>query len=282
MRARSLSVLLGLMALVSSPKAAHADQRPGHERTDFTAYTLRRNELSLGIWSEEYGLLDSVTIGTYLPTWFVFPFLGAPIVTGYVKVRDWFFGPVAFSLRGTLVYLDASVLSSTLTENASTTASLFVVPLEASVSVRAHPRLTQSLQITTTYVSAGAHVPGDTTIDTALGGATATSSVSLSTLTELRLTRVVALTLRETLLLGSGDVVAEGHYETSGLRVDAQLGAVRHYRRLVGNVIPGIAFSWKNVNLQLGVGYGANWLPIVVLPTSTRTLVPDASFYVRF
>jgi hypothetical protein len=36
------------------------------------------------------------------------------------------------------------------------------------------------------------------------------------------------------------------------------------------------------VNLQLGLGVGSNWLPIIGIPTQTITLVPDADFYVRF
>jgi hypothetical protein len=280
MRSLALSAALVVATtLVTLP--ARADQTPGHERVDFTAYTLRRGELSLGIWTEEYGILDEVTVGTYLPTWFAFPILHAPIATGYLKVRDWFFGPLAVSLRGEVVYLDASSLSSELSMNHSTKAGVFVLPLEVAASARIAPRFTGSLQLTYVSVGVGGDT-SDTSIDTGLGAALATTSVSLSTLFELRVSRVVAFTLRETLLLGVGDVVAKGQYTHNGLRIDADLGMVSHYRRLLGNVIPGVAFSWSHVNLQLGVGYGNVWLPVVWLPTPKRTVVPDANFYVRF
>ncbi|MEO8801551.1 MAG: hypothetical protein ABI551_26915, partial [Polyangiaceae bacterium] len=192
-----------------------------------------------------------------------------------------FFGPLAVSLRAGIVYLDASALSSELSMNRSTNAGIFVVPLEIAASARIAPRFTGSLQLT--YVSVGAGgATSDTTIDTGLGAALATSNVSLSTLFELRVSRVLALTLRETLQLGVGDVVAKGHYTQNGTRIDVDLGVVSHYRNLLGNIIPGVAFSWSHVNLQLGVGYGNVWLPVVWLPTPTRTVVPDANFYVRF
>ena len=46
--------------------------------------------------------------------------------------------------------------------------------------------------------------------------------------------------------------------------------------------MPGLAFSWANVNLELGLGYGNWWLPVVQLPLPERGLVPEANFYVRF
>lgn len=283
MRRLGVALLLGIGAL---PATAMADQSPGHERVDHTAYTLRRREALIGLGSVQYGILDQLTIGTYLPTWFLFPVLRAPVATGFLKVRDWLHGPLAVSLRGTFVYLDASSLSSELSKNRSTTAGLLVIPVELSASMRIVPRLSQSVQFTAVYLGIGGNVPSDTTLGTGLGfelgGSTASTTYSLSLLTELRLSRVVALTLRENLMLGSHPLVVEGHYEQDGTRVDAKLGATSQRQLMIGNVIGGVAFSWKNVNLQLGAGYGANWLPFLQLPTGLRTIVPDLDFYVRF
>jgi hypothetical protein len=280
--ARWLTVALVFGTVALAPSRGHAEQRPEHERIDFTAYTLRQNELSLGIGTAAYGLLDEVTLGTYVPTWFAFPWLDAPIATGFLKVRDWFFGPVSLALRGTFVYLHASALSSSLSRNRATRVGFFVVPVELSLSMRLHARVSESMQLSWVHVGFGGTSPSDATVATGLGAASAMTTVSLSSLTELRLSRVVALTLRGTLLLGHSDLVVRAELERNGTRVDADLGAVS-FGRLVANVIPGVAFSWSHVNLHLGVGVGSNWLPIAALPIPTSaTIVPDVDFYVRF
>jgi hypothetical protein len=277
---RRCLALAGLLLAVSP--GVHAEQRPGQERIDYTAYTLRHNEFSVGLGSAAYGVLDQVTVGTYVLPWLAFPLLDAPIATGYVKVRDWFAGPVAVSLRGTFAYLDATQLSSKLWKNASTRAGLFVVPLELSASWRMGSVVSQSVQLSWVHVGLGGTMPGNTDVDVGLGGASTVTSGSISALTEWRVSRVVALTLRGTLLLGLSDIVVQADYAHRDTRVNARLGADANYPPVVGNVIPGIALSWSHVNLHLGLGLGSNWLPIVGIPTRQVTLVPDADFYVRF
>jgi hypothetical protein len=261
---------------------ALADQRPGHERTDFTAYTLRQSEFLLGPGKAAFGVINQLEIGTYVLPWFAFPLLDAPIATGYVKIRDWFDGPVAVSLRATFVYLNATELSSELWKNARTQAGLLVVPLELSLSWRVNPVWTQSVQLSWVHVGLNGDMPEVMSSDIGFGGASTATSGSLSALTELRVSRVTALTLRGTLLLGLSDIVVRADFERRDTRVNARVGADAKYPSVVGNVIPGIAFSWAHVNLHLGVGIGSNWLPIVGIPTRQVTLVPDADFYVRF
>jgi hypothetical protein len=230
-----------------------AEQTPGHERIDFTAYTLRRNEVMIGLGSAAYGVLDEITIGTYVLPWFACPWLHAPIATGYLKLRDWFDGPVSVSLRGTVAYLNASALSSDLSNQASLSAGVLIFPVELSVSWRIAPVVSQSVQLTWVHAAASGETPSDTNVDIGLGGASTATSASLSSLTELRLTRVFALTLRGTLLLRMSDIVVNADYERNGTRVHARLGARPRYPSVVGNIIPGVAFSWSHVKLQLGV-----------------------------
>jgi hypothetical protein len=278
--------LLTCVWLATTP-AARAEERlePERlepERIDYTAYTLRRNEFLVGVGSAAYGIFDQMTIGTYVLPWFAFPLLDAPIATGFLKVRDWFSGPVTVSLRGTFVYLDATTLSSKLLKDTSTEASLLVVPITLGASWRISEVATQSLELMWVHVRVGGDMPNDTSIDAGLGGASTASSATLSALSELRVNREFAVTLRGTLLLGFSDIVVRADYERRDTRVNAKLGAQANYPSVVGNIIPGVAFSWTHVNLHLGLGFGSNWLPIVGIPTRQVTLVPDADFYVRF
>jgi hypothetical protein len=281
-RARCWSVALACALLAWSAADARADQVPGEERIDYTAYTLHRNEFSLGLGSAAYGVLDQVTVGTYVLPWFAFPLLRSPIISGYVKVRDWFSGPVTVALRGGFVYLNASGISAELSNNSSSDVGFLAVPIELSASWRIRPIVSESLQLTWVHASIAGELPRGTSVDSGLGGASTATSMSLASLTEVRLTRVLALSVRGTLLLDLSDIDVRGRYERDGTQVAARLGARPDQPAIVGNVIPGVHFSWSNVNLQLGLGVGTNWLPFVALPTQVVTVVPDADFYVRF
>ncbi|HTU63673.1 MAG TPA: hypothetical protein VMF89_34655 [Polyangiales bacterium] len=283
MRALRLTVYALLLIVTHVPARSLADHRVGSERIDFTAYTLRQNELSIGIGAAAWGVIDEITVGTCVPLWFAFPFVDAPIASGYLKVRDWFHGPLAASLRAAVAYLPPGVFSSALsTAQTTTRVGFVVVPIELSLSLRANDSFSQSLQVSWVYVGANGSRARDARIDLRIGGVSAVTSLSLHLLSELRLSPLVALTMRESILLGSGDLLVSGQLERGGTRVDADLGATQLYNGVVANVIPGIAFSWSNINLHVGVGVGTNWLPFLGLPIRSITVVPDADFYVRF
>jgi hypothetical protein len=267
-------------ALFAMP--ARADHRPDTERIDFTAYTLRHSELTLGLGALAYGVSNEITVGTYLPLWLASPLVHAPVTSGYLKLRDWLHGPVSVSLRAAFVHLPASVFSSPLAKSGTTRVGFLVVPLELSVSARLHASFSQSVQVSWVHVGVAGSRARDDRLDAQIGGASAVTSVSLHLLSELRLSRVVALTMRESVLLGSGDLLVHGALERDGTRVSAQLGATQVYHGIVANVVPGIALSWTHVNLHLGIGVGSNWLPFLGLPVRMLTVVPDADFYIRF
>jgi hypothetical protein len=273
-------IACGLSALPLAQ--VRADQHPGHERIDFTAYTLRHNELSIGLGSASFGVLDQVTIGTYVLPWFAFPVLRAPVASGWIKVRDWLSGPVTVALRGGLIYLDASELSEDLASGESGDVGFLAVPVELSASWRIRPTVSQSLQLNWVYARISGELPSETSLDVGLDGASRATSFSASSLTEFRVTEVLALTLRGTVLLAFSDISLRADYERNGTEVAARLNARPEWPDIVANVIPGVHFSWSNVNLHLGVGVGTNWLPYVALPTQRVTVVPDADFYVRF
>lgn len=278
---RALALTLAL--LWASGLASHAraqEEPPRRERIDFTAHTLRGNEALLGIGMGAYGVIDELTVGTYLPTWLAWPVLGAPIVTGFVKARDWLHGPVAVSLRATFAYANVGELSNALSDEEKTRAELWAVPLELSGSWRASSVFSQSLQLTWVYLDADGESAAE--VDVGLGAAAAANSTSIGTLSELRVSRTASLTLRLMLLLGYNDVAIEGELERNDTRVQVDLGGDSSRQDVVAQAIPGVAFQWKHVGLHLGVGFGAPWLPIVATPIHMSAIVPDLDFYARF
>jgi hypothetical protein len=281
-RARGLSASWIGIALLLAAASARAEHGIGNERIDFTAYTLRANEASVGVGTAAYGVLNEITVGTYVLPWFAFPLVSAPIASGFIKLRDWAHGPVAASLRAAFVYLPRSALSSALTNDRATRVGFIAIPLEASLSARLHTRVVQSLQLSWVHVAVDGLQPRNASLDLRVGGASTVTSLTLSSLSEVRITPVLALTLRTNVLIGHGDLTVRGELERDGTRVDAKLGAKHLYDGLVANVIPGIALSWANMNLHVGVGVGSNWLPFLGLPIRVITAVPDVDFYVRF
>jgi hypothetical protein len=257
---------------------AHAYQVEGEERVDYTAYTLQPWEPSLGFFKAELGVPGNLMVGTYLPTWAAGPVLGVTVPTGFLKLRDPFDGPVAASIRGTIVYFDAKSLAAEVTENKGSKAGLMVLPLEGAVSARFNRWFTQSLLFTYVYVSAGGSEPGDASIR----GAAGVSNFTISTFLEGRLTRVVALTLLLRVLAHQGNAHVTARFSQGSTLVDADLGARPRSQEFVACAIPGVAFSWEHINLHLGLGYGNWWLPVIELPLTSAQIIPEFSFYVRF
>ena len=146
------------------------------------------------------------------------------------------------------------------------------------MSARYHRFVSQSLLFTYVFVSAGGAEPSDASIR----GAAGVSNFSLSTLLEVRVTRVLALTLLARVLLHQGSAHVTAHFSERSTTIDADLGARPRSQEFVACAIPGVAFSWEHVNLHLGLGYGTWWLPVVELPLTTPQIIPDLSFYVRF
>jgi hypothetical protein len=255
-----------------------APQEEPRRRFDDTAYTLSGGQLSIGLYDVQLGIIDEVTIGTYIEPWFVFPFFRAPIPTAFVKVRDWFHGPVALSLRATWIYISATALAEGLGRGDEVSAAVVILPLEAAVSLQAGSRLTQSFSLTWLISQAD----GSQSSSTSVAGAVSGSQLSLSALSEYKITDWFFLTLQARMLLAQSNVRARVKAEQGSTSIDADIGLDADYGHLVACVIPGIALRGHHLNFELGVGYGSWWLPIVGLPLPSTGPVPVLNFYVRF
>jgi hypothetical protein len=275
---RAAYLLATVVAVLCVCGSAHADREWRSVRVKDTAYTLSAGEFSVGFFDLEAGLIDELTIGTYIAPWFVFPVLDAPIPTGFVKLRDWFHGPVAGSLRATFIYVSATALSAGLGEGSIIDADAIVVPLEAAASVQLGKRFTQSLALTYVLTHAG----GSQASSTSIAGAATASQLSLSALSEFRLTRVFALTLLARVLVARSNLRARVQGTQGSTMIDADIGVSTDYGRLVACVVPGIALHGTHLNFELGLGYGSWWLPIVELPLPFQGPVPELNFYVKF
>lgn len=274
---RWLLAVAFVLVATCTQRAARAYHERGSERVNNTAYTLEAWELSLGLWRAQIGLLDELTIGTYVPTYFTYPFLETTVPTGFVKVRDWFDSDVAVALRAGFVFFDADTVSKKLLDDANVQGGMVIFPLGAASSWRVSQRFTQSLELGYVFAAAGGSAQGEAEIE----GGLLTENVTVTTLSEWRLSRVWALTLMGRILAYRGNARVIGSIEEEGSKVDVDVGG-RFEKRVLFSVVPGVSLSFEYFNLEAGLGYGNLWLPIVELPLPGRSLVPEVDLFFRF
>jgi hypothetical protein len=267
-----------LLLAVERGSSARADHIAGNERSEDTAYTLPAGTFSVGLLTAEAGLFDEITVGTYLPAWFAFPVVDSPILTGFVKLRAPFEGPVALSMRVGAAYFNAGTLAADLSGGRATRSDVLAVPFELAASIRIGDFITQSFELS--YVSLDITASEDNA--TTGGGSATTSTASLSALFQLRLTRRTALTMAGRVLLSQSAARISAHLTRGPTSLKAQLGFRPYDGSVLWSLVPGVAFSWAHVNLELGIGYGSYWLPIIQAPLPGVSIVPEGNMYVRF
>jgi hypothetical protein len=280
-RAIALGVLAAAITLATAAKS-RAMTPEEHPRVDYTAYALGRNEFRISPFQFQYGVLDEITLDTFVVPWFVFPWIDVPIPTAGVKLRDWFHGPLALSFRANIVYLNATALSNDLVTNQVTIArtSVFIFPLELNASLRFSKHFTQSLELSVVQAAATSHVDEGVSIH----GNVLMNTWSLTSLSELWLTKVFALSFLGRIMLAESPVIADANARVPGADVGVRFGAAPpdDYRPRF-SLVPGISVHVENFGLDVGVGYGHPWLPVVRVPYVGRpTVVPEFNAYFRF
>jgi hypothetical protein len=269
-------LVVGLVALALGAPA-RAEPRKD-QRIEDTAYTLPGGGFSAGIMTLEAGIFDEVTIGTYLPAWFAFSVVDAPILSGFIKLRAPWEGPLAVSVRVGAAYLDASRIVGVVSSGRATRADVLAVPFELAVSYSVSDTITQSLELSYVAMKVGASESNAATG----GGSATTSNVSVSSLLEVRLTPTIGVTLAARLLAFQSAAVISAHLERGPTRLKANLGFRPYEQSFLWSVVPGVALSWAHVHLEFGIGYGAYWLPMIQSPLPGSSPVPEGNLYVRF
>jgi hypothetical protein len=270
---RSLALFAPLVvaALLASRDAAayHDDD---HRLLDHTAHTLDGFEFRIGLWQLDAGISKRVNIGTdtapYVASFILKRFI--PNVHG--KVNLYRSPPLTLSLEARFYYAFAG--------GDGANASIAIVPLTAYVSSDLTPDL--SLHGEATYTTVGASATAHAqSLDAK--GAVAVQSFQLGAMLEYRLTRVTALTLRGRLQpVFSPAVVRTTVTRDANTNASVDANLEPRYRGATAAVIGGVAFSWKNINLSLGVGYGSFFVPSLGVVLPGNSILPDGSFDVRF
>ena len=246
-------------------------------RTDFTAYTRPRGRAAIGPLKVELGIIDEVTLGTYVPPWFAFVVIGTPAPNLYLKARSWWSGPLTVAVRGGFLYLDGSGIAELADADASGNAT--VVTSEVDASVRLNSRVRVSLGFDYSHLVA---VGSGTEVATSIEGASVADTGIVRLFAQWQLTRVFGLTFLTRYVVFQSPFGADVESESPGVTISGDLSAESGSSATRYAVIPGVSFDWTHWELYLGVGYGTFQIPAVGLPTTRAFPILDLALAFRF
>ncbi len=258
---------------------AHAYHTLADRQTDFTAFTLRQNQFRVGIFETEYGILDSLMVGTYNAPWVLWVVFQDPALSAYAKWKFLHLGRFAMSARGTLFYFDLSDVDlGDVADEGSFRAT--IIPLTLAASYIIDERWTVSSEAIWVQTFLGGDVTSD---DVQALGSGAQDNFQLTLNGEFRISRVTALNL----LVRWAPYVSNANINSTA-QVDAatsgDLEASVRFDELENSwlIQPGVTFSWQWLNVQAAVGYGDLFIPGLRVVAPDKTIVPDLAVYARF
>lgn len=266
------------LALCLNPGRAHAYHTDKNRLTDWTAYTLNQNQFQMGLFSLEYGIFDQLMVGTYTVPWVAYAVTGKTVVNGLIKVRPLTIGNFTMAGRATVFYVNAQdVTVPDFIEHGNVKATFVPLTLAASYAFSS----AWNLSLEGTFVKIFADADGNVQ-SSDFSGTGAHENLQIASQLELRLSRVVALTLRGRWVpWASATAIETTATLDSGGQLELQAAATTPITNAWA-VIPGVALSWGVFNLQVGLGYGNVFLPGIGLVSENRYPAPEFNIYARF
>lgn len=272
-----VAALFSVPLLWSGPASAYHTEED--RQTDYSAFTLQQNQLRLGLFEIDYGIFDSLMVGTYTLPWAAWIVFGDPAADLFVK---WRFLEIdrlslAASARGFYFDLNDVTIGDAVDEGAF---QAIVVPLILAGSYVFDDTWTLSSEAiwVQTFIEADA-----TAGETQAFGAAAQNNLQFTVSVEYRLTRVTAFNLigRWAPLVTDAHIdsdadVSEGTTANIEASIDAE--ELRNSFLFQG----GVTFSWEILNIKANVGYGDLFLPATYIIAPRKTIVPSVDVYARF
>jgi hypothetical protein len=274
---RTCATVAAASFVIAYAPVAHAYHEGDERIIDGTAHTLRAGEIRAGLGELELGPTAFVTVGTDVEAWAASFVLQALVVNAHAKLRLLHTAPLTISIYGG-AYRAAIPASGPVIAG---TGSLLLVPASIYTSSDLTKRV--SLHLGVTY----AHVEADGEVQLAAGNdraraALATSAVQLHAMLECRVTRVVAITIAgHAQPVTSAPAVHISSTTAYGDHFDF-VGTVAPVDRTAVAAAANVVLSGRNMNLRIGGGYGAIFLPSMGVMIPFRTGLPELDAYVRF
>lgn len=272
-RGALLALIILLSGLAFAPRQAFADHdEKGFAMVGDVAHTLRKNEWRLGLIQLEYGILDSLDIGTYHLVWLL------RVANLRTKFQPYVDEHWQTALGLGVFYLD---LGSFPDVDENTTATFVGIPIEAMVTYRFNDAYSLSTSIQYTALS----VEGQYNEDD-FQGLVGVANLQFSLTFIARLTRVTAIYVHGRVLAFQNTDGAA----TSTVDVDpftqietTATGSTDALNVEGANALSaGLLLSWKYTNIKLGLGYGEYFIPGANFVIPSRIIFPEFDLFWRF
>jgi hypothetical protein len=254
------------------PSAAAAYHSKEQRITDESAYTLRRNDFRFGLWKAQYGIIDSVMVGTYIWPW------AFRMSNLHAKWRYWQNETWALSVFAGIYHLDTKNFQDL--EKDSGNATITVFPFELAASYRFDDRYTLSVAPIWTTVAIKGNLADD---DLKGAGEGAVNNFQLTATFEWRVSKVTAFLFHGRYLVAQtaharGDVVLRPD-EFTTIEVHAAGATDEINFRRAGSLTVSSVFSWETFNFRFGVVMGNYNVPGVNFVIGDPLLVPELDLY---
>ena len=239
---------------------------------EFTAFTVPRHALKVGVLSIEYGLADGLSVGIDPAMYVARAFSKYIIPNAHLKAE---------LLRHERVTISAKLAGyyALLDSDTGPNGHILILPVTVYASMPVVPRLWLHLEGNYNYVrGVGDNVSGRAQVE----GTVATRNFQGAAVLEYRVSPLIGLLARGRLQMFTSPLViqAEGPLDPY---TTAELAA--NYRPSIKYpwVATGaVAFTWKHVGAIAGVGYGQYFIPGGNLAIPYQGITPEASLWAVF
>jgi hypothetical protein len=271
----ALAVLALVVTLTLAPRA-HAYHAGDEHIVDGTAHGLRSREVRVGLWQVEAAPVAMLTVGTDTAPWAAGLFLGSVFKNGHAKVRLLGTRPLTLGVTGG-VYQASGLRTAGASGGGS--GSLWVLPSSMFASSEFSRALSLHVGVTWIYAS------GTGVIESALARGpldVAASAMQVHAMGEVRVSRVVALLLIvRAQPWASALTLRTALTDDAGARLAFE-GTASLPRATGLAALAAVALSGRHMNVRLGAGYGAIFVPSMSVMLPISSVQPELDFHVRF
>ncbi len=257
-----------LVLCLSAPAVAEHDA--AGPVTEYSAYTLKKGEFSVGPSLFEYGALESLDVSTH-PALLLARVANFGLKWGFYETGDW-----SFSAALNVASVNLRTYREDLPDVQVTS-----LPFEFMTTWR-RGDFSYNLGVAHTLLRSNAQ-PGEE-ID--LLGLAEISAAFLHPTVEWRLSETFALVLESNIKLFQtfgvqGSTETEAQDGRIRLELFGSLDAEAGEGRMADISLSGY-WSWRYFNLRLGLGYGNYLVPVVKLFVPTKIPFPELAIFWRF
>jgi hypothetical protein len=269
--------------LVGLATPVHAYHTKKEAPTYLTGHVLPFKGVRVGLDYQSFGIGPRLCLSTMLMGYLIWPFTGdvAPNLT--VRIGAIRLDPFYFALESGVVFVflgedSEEALSDAVGTGVST--KFYSIPVIGAISYHPSDQFLISADVAYFFSNAGVSASasfGDSQ------GMLAGDSLQVGVTLQYAFNRTVAFTLKWRYVAWAPNIPFEFSVQVDPETELELAGSVQvSSLEKAFQVVPGVAFSWKILNLRLGVGYGHFFIPTLGLVSSYEGIIPEFELYFRF